>query len=714
MDFIIAIVAIVALVIAVNLQSDVKMLKAENKRLKEMVQQLMNRGMPPKPQDVVPQMQQQTQPVVPAVVTPPKPVVHKEPKPQKNMENIFGKNVVGVVAAILMFIGIFAFGTLVFANLTDAIKVAGMFVLSGGTLAAGLVLNKKNPTVFSTIVTGCGLGMLYISVFLTHLHYHLIGDIATFTLIFLWAVGVSFLSKRFKMPSLSYLALAGCIISSILAQVYVVEQHMFVEITVYHFLTFLLLIIANKENTVLFKASAFTSIGLNTILSVIIHTYAIENAQYVWLVLCFILGVYNLAIGILAYRDEHGDPAVNDVLSIGAYVANVVITALIPLAAIVDKLIVQPVTIPDGIQTVAPINMDSVYFHSSCMFMFWAIAILAGTYAVQHFFIKDNKKRTKLFVAAEMLFVILTLGEAIELPGDGELAMLILLPIANLVLSYKLQDQFAKNVLYWSGFGIMLLDVFTSHFCLYDFGGWGIVYSVALLTLSCAYMFLRYGFILKYPFLQTAIINGHLLFTLLHMCENWTTALIIIVLLNMGWSALVQLCTKPPKSSTVLTECVESLIAFVVYWLVLDDKTVYPVGCFLLSVLLIPFMLTRLKSVIQSKNAFMSVWYGIKFTFYTFGTLELCTGFTEQQFIVSVVLMVLASACIAFGFWKELKALRIYGLALVMSSVAKMVILDVWNQESMVRVLSLIGGALICFGISAVYTKIEQRNQLTE
>ena len=111
----------------------------------------------------------------------------------------------------------------------------------------------------------------------------------------------------------------------------------------------------------------------------------------------------------------------------------------------------------------------------------------------------------------------------------------------------------------------------------------------------------------------------------------------------------------------------------------------------------------------------MSVWYGIKFTFYTFGTLEMFTGFSDQQFIVSVVLMVLASVCIAFGFWKDMKALRIYGLALVMSSVAKMVILDVWNQESMIRVLSLIAGALICFGISAVYTKIEaKQQQITE
>ena len=184
MEFWLGIIAIVALIIAVNNQSAIKELKKENQRLRDMIAHLLPQT--PRPQDVVPQAAQPTQ----AVVVPPrpaqKPVVHKEPKPQKNMENVFGKNVIGVVASILMFIGVFAFGTLVLTSMPDVAKVIGMFLLSTGVLAFGMFLNKKNPTVFSTIVTGCGTGLFFISIFLTHLYYHMIGDIATFTLIFLW------------------------------------------------------------------------------------------------------------------------------------------------------------------------------------------------------------------------------------------------------------------------------------------------------------------------------------------------------------------------------------------------------------------------------------------------------------------------------------------------------------------------------------------------
>lgn len=700
------IVSIIALIIAISLRSRVNRLEQENRTLQQMLQQLPPQS-PEKPQTMPKcklQPQIATQPAAPMVPAPNSQTTIK-PKQTKNMENVFGKNVIGVIAAILMFIGVFAFGTLVFTSLTDAIKVVGMFLLSGSALAVGLFLNKKNPTVFSTIVTGCGIGMLYISIFLTHLHYHLIGDVTTFVLIFIWAAVVSMLSKKAKMPALSYLALTGCIISSILAQVYVVQQHMFIEITIYHFLTFLLLIIANKQNHALFKISSYTSIGLNTILSIIIAIYAADHAQYGWMYLCFILGLYNLAIGILVYRDNTGEPALNTMFALMSHGLSTLLTWIIPLCIMVVDCWFA---INDNVYIQAP-DYDRIAFTSSCVFHACAFCMIVVAYALQYFTIKDAQKRANLLLIAETILAGIILFAPIELVSGQKLGFLLPIAAINIVLSVFFKNEKAKKTVQWGGLSFLILDVISSLFFVFDYNQIGIIYSITILMLSCVYMLQMYGSIMKFPFLQCAIININLLLTLLNICDNWTIAMIIIVLANTVWSGLVQLCTNPPKVSTVLTEITESILAFILFWAVLDAKTVYPVGAFILSILLIPFMLTRLKTVIQSKNAFMSVWYGIKFTFYTFGTIEMFTGFTEQQFIVSVVLMILASICIAFGFWKEMKALRIYGLALILSSVAKMVVIDVWNQESMIRVLSLIAGALICFGISAVYTKLEAK-----
>ena len=163
------------------------------------------------------------------------------------------------------------------------------------------------------------------------------------------------------------------------------------------------------------------------------------------------------------------------------------------------------------------------------------------------------------------------------------------------------------------------------------------------------------------------------------------------------------------KVSVVLTEIMESLLIFILSIVVIFTKEDAPISSFLLSSALIPLALIRIRSVIESKNGFMSVWYGLKFTFYVFMTTETFMHLSDQQFILSLFFMVLASVCIIFGFRKELKPLRIYGLALIMTSVFKMVVIDVWDQNSLIRVASLIVGGIICFAISAAYSKFEKR-----
>lgn len=697
------IIAIAALVLAIIAQTRINSLKEENKTLRRVIETLMINIQPPANNTVQYQPRPQPRPQpIPQPISQQRPQQRPQqtaetikPETQKNMESVFGKNVIGIIAAVLMFIGVFAFGTLVLKSLTDVFIVVGMFLFSCIVLGVGLILNKKKKTILSEIITGCGFGMIYISIFITHLYYGMINDITTFALIFVWTVAIVLLSRKFSMPALSYLALLGCVISAILAQVFVVERQMFIEITVYQFLTFLLLIIANKEKDILFKVASYCSITLNIILSVIISVYATDKSQYNWLWLCFVLCLYNIAIGILSYRSKKGDFTSNTILTIFTHIVSVIITGIIPLSIFVDDVWALKYEIPQ--------------MWSSIISLAGVVIILSLSYALQHFCIKDNRKRLCLFIATELLLALYILIRPIELSFGGKLAFLVFIPIINIVLSKFQSDNGIKAALFWSGFAFLLLDSASSLIFLDDFGWGGVAYSVAVIALSCFYLYERYGKVLPFPFMQCALINIHLLYTLINVFDNWTIAMIIIVLLNTALSVLTDIFASQPKVSAILTECAESLLAFITFLFIVDSKEKFATGCLILSVLLIPFVLIHLNNVIKSKNAFMSVFYGIKFTFFTFGTIHLFTDISDQQFIVSVVLMLLASACIVFGFWKDLKATRIYGLVLILSGVGKMVTLDVWHQESIIRVLSLVGGALICFGISAAYTKFESR-----
>lgn len=700
-------IAIIALILAISAKSEVTKLKEENRSLRQLIQSLLPNAPKEPPQST--ETVTRTQPV-PLPSPPIQPPSHTKPKPSpaKNWENIFGKNIIGVVAVLLMFVGVFAFGTLVITSMSNIIKVIGSFLLSAGVLIAGVLIHKKKPSTFSTCVTGCGIGMLYISIFLTHLHYHLINDITTFVLIFVWATAVALLSRKLKMPALSYLALAGCIISSLLSQTYILKQEMFIEITMYHLLTFVLLIFANKDNHVLFKISSYSSIALNAILSTLITIANASDAPN-WLYLCFILGIYNLAICILVHNDKRGDIAGNSVLAMLAHSASLLLTFFIPLSQLIRN---AWMSLKGDFATNIEYS-QLVSWRSICFFAI-TIGILALTYAAHHLLTKDTNKRTGMFILTEALMACITLFTPIQLADGTRFGFLMLLPVANLVISCLLKDAYAQKSIRITGFVFLLIDVITSHIAMPHFEWFNIVYSLGLLTLSFLYMKTMFQHPLKFPFLQSMILILHTMVACFHAVpdEHYNLVLIALVLANMALSIISEWKQSAHPASNVLQEIGDSIFAFVLFFVIKATCDTNAITSFILSILLIPFVLVRVRRIIVHKNAFMSVWYGIKFAFYSFATISTFTNITDQQFIVSVFFMLVAVACIAFGFWKDVKPLRIYGLALILASVGKMVIVDVWDQESIIRVICLIGGAMICFGISALYNKIEQRNKI--
>jgi hypothetical protein len=72
-------------------------------------------------------------------------------------------------------------------------------------------------------------------------------------------------------------------------------------------------------------------------------------------------------------------------------------------------------------------------------------------------------------------------------------------------------------------------------------------------------------------------------------------------------------------------------------------------------------------------------------------------------FPVSLGFMVIALIIVALGFWSRIKPMRLYGLVIVIAGVLKLVTLDIGSVDSVTRVLAFLGGAAVCFAISALY-----------
>jgi hypothetical protein len=113
----------------------------------------------------------------------------------ETIENRVGKSM-GIVASVLVFISMVLFATLVYSNLSDAVKVAALFVFSACMLVAGLWWMRRDCNFFALSLAGCGMGAIFLSLFITYVYFHMINQWWLYGLVALWAVCVKLLSGR--------------------------------------------------------------------------------------------------------------------------------------------------------------------------------------------------------------------------------------------------------------------------------------------------------------------------------------------------------------------------------------------------------------------------------------------------------------------------------------------------------------------------------------
>ena len=455
MTFIIFVMVIIALVLSINGNSEIKKLKKENENLKSVITKIFsiiktNPELAEKLKENIEneilekEQTQNMQYVQPAYNTNKQTIqkneyktAQKENKKKNNsIENLFGKNVIGIVASVLIFIGVITFGTLIFTSFTDVIKVVAMFFVSFATTGVGLFISRKNKTTFSEILTGCGIGTIYISIFMTHLYFGMISDVLTFILIFLWSIGISIISKKFTMKSLSYVALIGCVISSVFSLIYGFVSLKFVEITIYHIITFILLIISNKENKILFKISSYSSIILNTILGGIISSKLveikfneiyeettslihIEKFNYSLLVLCIILAVYNIAIYIYSSRETIVDKIMDTYISNIIHYISITVTFCVPISMLLKDVVLA--------------NNDTI---SSICFLVSTVVIVILSQIIYSLINKDTLKQTHSFFALELFLILFILISPITMQDYG----------VRLLLPFSIINSLGKSV----------------------------------------------------------------------------------------------------------------------------------------------------------------------------------------------------------------------------------------------------------------------------
>lgn len=138
-------------------------------------------------------------------------------KSNGDLEANIGKNVMGILASLLIFIGIASFVVFVFQDMSEILKFALMHIFSFGLFGFGLWRVGKNKNGFSLSLSGCGIGAVFISILLSYFYFEfLTSQLLLFGLLVGWSAIVLLLSKRYESDIFVIISYIGFYIALLL------------------------------------------------------------------------------------------------------------------------------------------------------------------------------------------------------------------------------------------------------------------------------------------------------------------------------------------------------------------------------------------------------------------------------------------------------------------------------------------------------------------
>lgn len=621
----------------------------------------------------------QEQITTPPVQTTPQPqvqVTQTVPQPrQKNLEKAVGSSLMGILASGLIFISMILFATVFLPYMTDAVKMAGCYLLSFGIIGFSLYkLQKKQENKFFLILSGCGVGALYITLLLTNLYFKYISDTVLFVLIAVWVGFVCYLSKK-KSKVFHIIGQLGVTISVVFGCSLCSNTDnfaKFVTLTLFYAVTFGVLyatrwekeLVANKTTNIfgIINLSMFYFAALSII----------DEGNGFYYIILIVMALVHLGLLFVAKWERAW-------MSYGVFVSAYGYLAAFLTAAFLESDNVQGVVI----------------------YLTAAVLILLLEWK------EKNSKCGKIYGQICLLFpawIGLAMNDALHEHG---LVWLMVMPL--LVLGF-----FCKNVVgKYSG----LVFLWIYFLCSIN---WVEHFVVGLVAMVLVYGLLwkkkecySLGFkvilhLLGIMFIEV-VVDRFLRGAGMEIGTRGALIFILEAIYNMGMA-------KSCFAKNLRTGNAENPVLYNVLNLFLmaggimeiGENTVLHIPVILVT--LVIFLFNSKNLLDKYQNVFVGIYVGLKFTVLLVAILN---SFNTINYVVSSACILFAVMCIVLGFVKQYKSLRIYGLLLSMLSVFKLVMVDIRYENTLGNAISFFVSGILCFAISMIYSYIDKRVKST-
>jgi len=605
---------------------------------------------------------------------------------KNSAESWIGKHLMGVFASVLIFIALILFASLIIPYLNDVIKIGLMFTVSIALTGFAFYEHKKRPgNTFFTALLACGLGCSYLSILVTRIYFKVIGDVAMYVLLLVWAGIILYMGKR-ESKLFQVIGNAGYIISALLAW-NLKDGALVLPVLVY----------------LLIMGGAFQ------------YNFRKDNLQRT------IQSCINLAIILyFATRIGHNvEKCVSLTVSAGLIV---VISAAYFAAFLFGKKLINSANKTFFASASAIVLYISFLLLADCLEMpkwisltaFFCVAAIAEAEA----FLQRNEKESETVSFFKSFwitawFAIAEIGTYIlyqEFFDSGAL-FVALLPIA--VYGVKKEYALFRNQ------AIILAALMT---LLENFGELSIIFCAVELVYAIIVLVME-GFVVKksfeYKFIWYFYVQACIALLFWNVADKSAFGndgfRIMCAVIPVGIFNMIMRMLKFDRDDKGVSNITALMVldGVNVAGLLLGLYNIYMVEGAALQGINIAF--TTALACVNVRRHFAGksaekLYAGIKFGIILIVSL---VSYDAAGYIVSVAVLAFAILCIVIGFNKIFgaKELRIYGLVLAMVSVVKFIMYDITYENTIGRAISFLISGILCFGISAIYNHFEKQGQ---
>lgn len=591
----------------------------------------------------------------------------KQPKEsqKQNIENRIGKNLMGILASVLIFFSLILFAGIAFNYISDTAKVIIMFAISICIAAVGIVkMPKKNSEkeskykTFFTTLAACGIGAIYITDLVAYFGFHCIPLIPFIISLVIWILITMFLA--FKCSNIFvYICNIGLIIATFLTAIQF-------ENSLLGFILYTVCLIAlyfmNRHDD--FNKDCFYFIQYPIVF--LILTIAVDTSVFNFVIFTVLLSIIFVIANVL-YD-----------ISISQLPTNIV-TAFLNIIAL--------------IRICVGVKNDTM----SIVVIFLLIAIMA-LYFVKHY-------RTNHVLFYVIYFATYFISVCIFLTTDLYILIALTPFILFILAGFILKDRVVRI----GGYIAFLLS-FMIHLNFYEtwfvVAAYLLVYAVTSVTVGL----IQYTIVDKY--ILTAILFISLIDVIntfnINVCVSFALFGVVAMFMNLRPYA-VNPKTKVKELSSEIVGYVICAIMIIVglAHMFSEALTSETYQVIIISLITLVLCLINTQKIYKSGIPEMLVGFYlcIKFSLWIYAVLF---RLEAASFVVSIVGILIAITCIVLGFGVKQKAFRLYGLILSMVSVIKLILFDISYDSNILRPVGFFVAGVLCFAISFIYSRIEK------